>query len=138
MTYSPLAITGGPGKNESLSAWRSRLQAELFEQKRAEQERTQQSRAEEHARLEPGGTKAAPAGRISSSMFRVQVASFAELDELTRENHETLQEIKELLEKPAAGIVPSGTELTDADKLQELDKLVAMAKTLGDVAVSAT
>lgn len=70
-------------------------------------------------------------------MFRVQVASFAELDELTRENHETLQEIKQLLEKPAAEIVPSGTELTDADKLQELDKLVAMAKTLGDVAVSA-
>ncbi|CAM9229427.1 unnamed protein product [Pylaiella littoralis] len=113
-------LTDGPDNNESLSAWRSRLQAELVEKKPAEQERTEQSRAEEHARLQP--------------MFRVQVASFAELDELTRENLETLQEIKQLLEKPAAGIVPSGTELTDADKLQELDKLVTMAKTLGDVA----
>ena len=66
------------------------------------------------------------------------MASFAHLDELTREKREALEEMKHLLGTPAAaGSFPSGTELADVDKLGELDSLVKMAKTLGEVAVSA-
>ena len=49
VTNSPLAIAGGPGANESLEAWTTRLQSELAHQKR---ERAEQRRAEEHAQLE--------------------------------------------------------------------------------------
>ncbi|CAM9763764.1 unnamed protein product [Ectocarpus sp. 13 AM-2016] len=144
-TSFPPALAGGPETNESLRAWKTRLQSRLAEQKRAEQERAkqqraEQSRAEEHARLERGGTNAAPDGRSSSSgnrdaehVFRVQVASFAELDSLTRENHETLEEVKRLIRKPANSC-PRGTESTDTDKLRELDRLVAMAKALDEMA----
>lgn len=92
---------------------------------------------------QPGETNAPPAGRPSSSeggnaedAFRVQVASFAELDGLTRENHKALEEVKHLLEKSAAGSFPPGTGLPDADKLLELDRMVCSAKALGEVAVS--
>lgn len=69
-------------------------------------------------------------------MFRVQVASFAELDSLTKENHETLEETKRLVSKPAASSCPRGTEPTDTDKLLQLNRLAAMAKALGEVAMS--
>lgn len=114
-------------------------------QRRGEHERAEQSQVQEYARLEPRGTHTAPAGIISSSrgrdsqqLLRELVASFAELDKLTRENHEFLQEMKRLVGKPGAGTFPSATTLTDADKLQELNRLLAMAKALGDVAVSHT
>lgn len=46
-TNSPLlAIAGGPGANESLEEWKTRLQSELAHQKQAEQERAEQERAE--------------------------------------------------------------------------------------------
>eukprot|EP00752_Nemacystus_decipiens_P016018 g14320.t2 len=132
-------LDGGPREGESLRSWKSRLQAELVERKPVERERAQQGRDEEHARLEQAGTIAGTAGPTSSSsgreqqqLFREQVASFAELDELTRKNHESLLEITRLMAKTAAGSLSS--ELTDADKLRELDRLLAMAKTLGDMA----
>lgn len=110
------------------------MQAELVEKKHA---RLQGQRAKE--------TPAALAGRLTSSarghaeqLLEVQVASFAELDELTRENHATLEEVKILLREPAGGNFLPDDVLTDAEKLQELDRLVAMAKALGEVAVSAT
>lgn len=139
----PLTIPGGPGKKESIGAWRARLQSELAEQKGAEQEPAKQGRTEERARLERGGTDAVPVGHSSSlsggegseNLFRVQVASFADLDRLTRENRETLGEVKCLLgQTAAAGTVPSGMDLTD--KLGNLDSLIAMAKTLGEMTVS--
>ena len=136
-----LAIAGGPGQNESLAAWRARLQADSAEQERAEQERAEKKQAEERAGLERRGAHDAPVGHSSSSggggsehLFRVQVASFADLHELTRENREILVGVKRLLGQPAApGVFPSGTELTD--KLGELDSLIAMAKTLGEMTV---
>ncbi|CAM9872428.1 unnamed protein product, partial [Ectocarpus sp. 4 AP-2014] len=113
---------------------------ERAEQERANQKLAEQSRAEEHARSERGGTNVAPDERNSSSgkgdaehVVRVQVASFAELDSLTRENHETLEEVKRLIRKPPNSC-PRGTESTDTDKLRELDRLVAMAKALDEVA----
>ncbi|CAM9481990.1 unnamed protein product [Sphacelaria rigidula] len=106
------------------------MQAELVEKKHA---RLQGQRAKE--------TSAALTGRLTSSarghaeqLLEVQVASFAELDELTRENHATLEEVKILLREPAGGNFLPDDVLTDAEKLQELDRLVAMAKALGEVA----
>eukprot|EP00752_Nemacystus_decipiens_P007102 g6364.t1 len=131
-------LTGGPGDGESLGEWRTRLQSELAEQKRAEQ-----SRAKERVELELGATGAAPVGHSSSrgggseNLFRVQVASFADLDELTRENRETLEEVKSLVGQTAAtDTLPSDTELTC--KLEELDSLIGMAKTLGVMATRYT
>lgn len=90
------------------------------------------------------GAHGAAAERNSSSeggdaehLFQTQVASFAELDEITRDNQETLKEVKRLLESTASGSGPTDAELTRTDKLQELDRLVAMAKDLGEVTVSA-
>ena len=78
----------------------------------------------------------------AEQVFRVQVASFEELHELTRENRETLGEMAGLLGSsvPGASSVdfPNSMEVVDADKLRELDKLVAMAKALGEMTVSAT
>lgn len=146
---SPSAITGGRGKGESLEAWKTRLRSELAqqehaEQERAEQERAEQSRAEERSGLELKETDGAPVERSSSSggggsedRFRAQVASFADLNELTRENRETLEEVKRLLGRPArADTLPPGTELTF--QLGELDSLIAMAKTLAEMTVSAS
>lgn len=67
----------------------------------------------------------------------MQVASFADLDELTRENREALEEVKRLIGQPAAAdTLCSGTDLIY--KLGELDRLIAMAKTLGEMTVSAS
>lgn len=117
---------------------------EHVEQERTEQERAGQSRAEERAGLEREGTDATPVGDSSSSggggsedRFRVQVASFADLNELTRENRETLEEVKRLLGQPtAADTLPSDAELTC--QLGELDSLIGMAKTLDEMTVSAS
>ncbi|CAM9961319.1 unnamed protein product, partial [Ectocarpus fasciculatus] len=98
-----------------------------------------------HASSESGGTAPTADGPMSSSgggdtegdtehAFRVQVASFPELEELTRENRGQLENVKRLLGKPVADTVRPGTELTDGEKLRELDRLVAMAKTLGEMA----
>ncbi|CAN0486612.1 unnamed protein product, partial [Ectocarpus sp. 8 AP-2014] len=46
-TSFPPALAGGPGTNESLEVWRTRLQSRLADQKRAEQERAEQERAEQ-------------------------------------------------------------------------------------------
>ena len=76
----------------------------------------------------------------SGHSFRAQIAPFAELDELTRGSHEALKEVKRLLEQSAAAgggcSPPAVARLPDAEKLRELDSLVAMAKALGAVAVS--
>ncbi|CAM9616074.1 unnamed protein product [Ectocarpus sp. 6 AP-2014] len=106
----------------------------------AEQKCADRKRAEARARLERKGTDASPVGHTSSSgdggsehLFRVQVASFADLDEFTRDNRETLGEVKRLLGQPAsADTLSSGTDLIY--KLGELDRLIAMAKTLGELA----
>ena len=71
-------------------------------------------------------------------MFGVHLASFAELNAIVRENHETLEKMKRLIGEPAASSFPSGTELTETDRMREINKLVIMAKTLGEVAVSAS
>lgn len=144
-TNCPLAIAGAPGANESRGESKPRLQSALADLKRAEQEHVEESRAEEHARLEPAVPNAAPGECASSSqgadseyLFRVRLSSFAELHEIARKNHETLEKMKRLIGKPASSSFPPGTELTQTDKLRELDRLVAMAKALGEVAVSAT
>lgn len=126
-------MAGGPRESEPLSAWKTRLQAELDELK--------------DTKLEPKlaeETNATPAGRFTSSveedaehLFRVQVAPLAELNQLTKDNYAALEDVRRLLEKPAGGILLHNDVLTDAEKLRELDRLVAMAKTLGEVAVSA-
>lgn len=74
----------------------------------------------------------------SEHSFRAQVASFVALDELTRENHEALKGLKRLLQSSAAGgrFPPAVADPPDADKLRELDRLVALAKALDEVAVS--
>eukprot|EP00903_Cladosiphon_okamuranus_P009011 g8620.t1 len=136
-------LIGGPRQNESLQAWRTRLKSELVEQERAKQDRAEQSRAEEHARLEHVVPNAALTGHTSSSqggggdpedLSRVHLESFAGLHGIIRENHEALEQMKRLIEKPAASSFPPGTELTETAKLRELDRLVAMAKALGEVA----
>lgn len=146
-TNPPLTITGGPGKIESLQAWRTRLQSELVEQERAKQDRAEQRRAEEQERLELVVPNSDLTGRTSSSLggggesehsFRVHLESFSELRDITRENRETLEQMKHLVGKPSASSFPPGTELTETAKMRELDSLVAMAKTLGEVTVSAT
>lgn len=93
--------------------------------------------------LSRGGANATADGRVSSSgggdtehEFRVHVASFPAVEELTRENRGKFLDVKLLLGKPAADAVRLGTELTDREKLRELDRLVAMAKTLGEMTVS--
>eukprot|EP00752_Nemacystus_decipiens_P005336 g4840.t1 len=135
-------LSGGPEKKESLTAWRARLQSEsaeqtLAEHERAEQDLAEQSRTEESAGLDRGEADASTVGHSiksggSEHLFRMEIASFAELDELTRENREKLEEVKRLLAQPATSCTfPSGVELTD--KLGELDSLIAMAKTLGEM-----
>ncbi|CAM9500905.1 unnamed protein product, partial [Ectocarpus fasciculatus] len=86
------------------------------------------------AQRNPSLRNSSSEGGDAEHLFRAQVASFAELDEITRGNHETLKEVKRLLESTASGGGPTGAELTRTDKLQELDRLVAMAKDLGEVA----
>ncbi|CAM9995974.1 unnamed protein product [Ectocarpus sp. 12 AP-2014] len=86
--------------------------------------------AERHSSLRNSSS----GGGDAENLFRAQVASFAELDEITRDNHKTLKEVKRLLESTANGSGPTGADLTHTDKLQELDRLVAMAKDLGEVA----
>ncbi|CAM9962669.1 unnamed protein product [Ectocarpus sp. 4 AP-2014] len=86
--------------------------------------------AERHSSLRNSSSD----GEDAENLFQAQVASFAELDEITRNNHKTLKEVKRLLESTATGSGPTGADLTRTDKLQELDRLVAMAKDLGEVA----
>lgn len=113
----------------------------------SEEELAELDLPEETAALDPGGGNAVPGEQLSSSgvedaghVFRVQVASFAELHELTRDNHNTLEEMKNLVGNPVPGTsavgFPNGAEFIDTDKLRELDQLVAMAKALGEMAVS--
>lgn len=148
-TISVSAAEGRDAKIETVSAWTARLQTEWFEQKRvgqeserAERERAEQSRSQGTSTSESGGRDA---GRISSSgkgdaehVLLGQLASFGELDELTRKNHETLEEVQRLFGKLAAGtFATGGTELTDVHKLRELNRLLAMAKTIEEIAVGA-
>jgi len=60
-----------------------------------------------------------------------------ELEKLTRENREALEGIRRVVGKPTAGGSSPRTDFTNEDKLQELDRLVAMAKALGEMTVSA-
>lgn len=140
-----LAIAGGPGEYEPVSAWRKRRQKKSVEQKRAERERSEPSRAHDHPRSEQEGGDPAPAGHISFSgaadadqVLREQLASFGELRELCRESHQSLEEVKQLLGKHSAGEPSPGDELTNETKLRELDRLLAMAKSLEEMAVRAT
>lgn len=140
-----LLVSGGPLERESLDMWRERLRHQQVAQ-RDEQEN--ESGVRRSSYTQGGGSReasAAAAGRSSLSeggdaeyTFRVQVASFAELEELTRENYEALNEVKHLLQETAAGSFSPGPELPDTEKLRELDRLVALAKALGEVAVRAT
>lgn len=138
-----LAIAGGPTDDESLSQWTARLRKQSAEQERSKQKIVEQNRVQEHASLESRDTIPTPEGRVSSPgggdtehEFRVQAASFPEVEELTRDNRGKLEDVKRLLGKPAVDTVRLGTELTDREKLRELDRLVAMAKTLGEMTVS--
>lgn len=126
---------GEPGETVTAAAGRT------YSSEGVEQERLGRQGSQTQAG-EPGEATAVPAGRSVSSegrdaehSFRVQVASFAELDELTRENHKALEEVKHLIEKSTADKFPPGAKLPGADKLRELDRLVALAKALGEVAV---
>lgn len=114
-----------------------------------EEERAKLCPPEKDEALDPGGGNAAPAEQISSSRvddaeqdFRVQVASFAELHDLTRDNRDALEELKGLLGSPVPATssvgFPNGAERIDADKLRELDQLVIMAKALGEMVASET
>eukprot|EP00752_Nemacystus_decipiens_P006453 g5812.t1 len=138
--YHGNKLTGGPRDNESVLAWRSRLQATLAEQSGAEGKDVNGS----------GGAKTTPDGRAypperregrggakeSEHLFRLRVASFAGLEELTSKNQDTLDEVRRLIRKSATsgGAPSSGTDLTDVTKLRELDRLASMAKALGEVA----
>lgn len=110
-TNSRLATAGGPGEDEFLSKWKTRVQAELAAENQAEQKRVE--------------------------LLQMQVVTFKELRELSKENHETLEGIRRLLGTSASVKLVPGTELTDASKLRELDRLLAMAKALDEIAVSA-
>ena len=114
-----LCEVGGPSEGESLDTWRARQRQQ--EDKRAAAPERASSTEERNA----------------ESSFRAQLASFAELDELTRTNRENLEGVKQLFRKPNADRFLPGIDLPDADKLRELDRLLALAKALGEVAVRA-
>ena len=92
----------------------------------------------------PAGSNAAPAGYTSSPdeeqaelSLRAQVASFAGLDNLTRDNRKALQGVRRLIGNSAAGSSSSRSAFDDTTKLQELERLLTMASALGEVAVRA-
>ena len=84
----------------------------------------------------PDGDTLSPEEGDAERSLQAQVASFTDLEKLTRENREALEGIRRLVAKPAAGGSPR-TDLTNEDKMRELDRLVAMAKALGEMTVSA-
>lgn len=100
--------------------------------------------APQHRARNPAGPSASPAGRTSSSVDEdaerslwLQVASFAELENLTRENRDALEEIRQLVEHSTTGGASSGTGSAKTDTLRELDRLMAVAKDLDEMMVRA-
>lgn len=85
----------------------------------------------------PDGDTLSPEEGDAERSLQAQVASFTELEKLTRENREALEGIRRLVGKPAAGGSSPRTDFTNEDKMRELDRLVAMAKALGEMTVSA-
>ncbi len=127
---------------ETLDSWRARLKqqqpADVGKEKVAEQG-SSRTQGEEQAgsNVAPAGSTSSPEEDIERSL-RVQVASFAELQNVTRENREALEGIRRLIGTPTAGSTSSGNEFANEDKLRELDRLMAMAKVLDEMAVSTT
>lgn len=117
--FASFGEVGGPSEGESLDTWRARLR----------QQQDKRAAAPERA--------SSTEERNTESSFGAQLASFAELDELTRTNRENLEGVKQLFRKPNADRFLPGADLPDADKLRELDRLLALAKALGEVAVRA-
>ena len=132
-------------EGESLDSLRARLR----EQQAAEPDVGKEEVTVQRSSLAEGGEPAtsdvAPVGGAcspeeedSERSLRVQVASFGELENLTRENPEALERLVHLVGKPNAGGFSLGTEFENEEKLRELDRLVAMAKVLDEMTVSAT
>lgn len=127
-----LRYSGRPAEGESLESWRDRLRP--------------QHAAECDGTHEPQEVYAPPPGLTPFSRekggtehsFRALVADFPRLEELTRDcSGNTLEEVKRLIQPPARGSFPTSSKLIDEDKGRELDRLVAIAKALHEMAVSA-
>jgi len=133
-----------PPAEESHDSWRARLREQQPAEPDVGKEEVTVQRAPPAEGVEPAKSDVAPAGSTSSPeeensecSLQVQVASFAELTNLTRENREALEGIRRLVGKTTAGSSSSGTEVANEDKLRELERLIAMAKVLEEMAVSA-
>lgn len=142
-----LRCSGGPAENESLASWRARLRPQQEAERDEEQEKvpvrrssptTQGGEARGSNAAPIGGTSFSQEGEDAEHLLRAQVASFASLEELTRNNGESLEEVKLLIETSPTGSFTYGAKFSDTDKLRELDRLAEMAKALCEVAVSAT
>lgn len=125
--------------------WKIRVQAKFAYQKRGQHDRAEQSGDLEFSGLESRDRDDAPAQRMSSSRGQGtehvswgQLAPYGNVRELSSQGNETLQEVTHLVGKPAAGEFFSGRELTRANKLRELNGLLAMAKNLAKITVSAS
>lgn len=131
-------------KGEALDSWRARLREQQPAEPDVGKDKVIVQRSFSTQSREPAGSNAASAGGTSSPeeedaerSLRVQVASFTELENLTRENREALEGIRRLIGKQTTGSSSSGTEFASEDKLRELERLIAMAKVLDEMAVSA-
>ena len=137
-------VSGGPTVGETLDSWRERLREQLPAEPHVGKENTTGHRStstqgEELARSDAASTGGpfSPEEDAEHSL-RVQAASFAELESLTRENREALEGVRRLIGTPTGGSSSSGIDLANEDKLRELDRLIAMAKVLDEMTVSAT
>ncbi|CAM9677770.1 unnamed protein product [Ectocarpus sp. 12 AP-2014] len=139
-TCFALGIAGGPTDDESLSQWTARLRKESAEQKRSKQKIAEQSRPRSTQAFESGRGKhhcrwtcvLVRGGRYGARLSGAGIFLPSGGGTHSRKPWRVL-DVKRLLGKPAADVVRLGTELTDREKLRELDRLVAMAKTLGEI-----
>lgn len=142
-------MSDAPRPNENVRDWKARLKTQLAEQRRAKRDEAEQSLAGKHAMFEEVVPKASPTrlfsqdpaaelasgGGDTESVFRMHVASFAALREITTGNQETLEKMKLLIGNSTSSS-SSSTEPTVAHRVRELNRLVSIAQTLGEVAVS--
>lgn len=137
---------GRPEEGESLESWRERLQSQHAAERGGINEAVavQSISGEKDEELQE--VRAPPPGLAFFSrkkghterLFRAEVAEFPRLKELTRDcSGNTLEEVKRLIQAPTRGSFPASSKLIDEDKGRELDRLVAIARALHEMAVSA-
>lgn len=136
--------SGGPPEGKSLDSWRISLRQQLTPERdgrKADNPALSSSSTQGDKSGDPDGTPepTSPSKREGDAVhvFQAQVAPFSGLSTVVGGSHATREQVKQLVDALSANSVSPGTEGVETDKLRELDRLVLMAKDLGDMAVSA-